>query len=197
VSSTGTTVLFINQLREKVGVLFGSQETTSGGKALKFYASVRLDVRRKETLKLGDVSVGNRVKVKVVKNKLAPPFRQAEFDLIFGEGISRYGELVDLGVETGALLKSGTHYATAPGGATLKGIKLGNGKAAAREYLAEHADVADILEVAVRQSLKGLHGMHPRLDKVAEPEELIPAGSEPPWADPVALSDGALKADWA
>jgi recombination protein RecA len=121
VSNTKTTAIFINQLREKVGVFFGSPETTSGGKALKFYASVRLDIRRIETLKNGQDSVGNRARVKVVKNKLASPFRQAEFDIMFGEGISKEGSLIDFGVEHGIVTKSGAWY-------TFEGDQLGQGK---------------------------------------------------------------------
>src|SRR5690606_9008162 len=121
-----TTAIFINQLREKVGVMFGSPETTTGGKALKFYASVRLDVRRIETLKDGSEPVGNRTRVKVVKNKVAPPFKQAEFDIIYGTGISREGSLIDMGVDQGIIRKSGAWY-------TYEGSQLGQGKENARK----------------------------------------------------------------
>ena len=127
-SSTGTTAIFINQLREKIGVMFGSPETTTGGKALKFYASVRLDVRRIETLKDGTDAVGNRTRVKVVKNKVAPPFKQAEFDIIYGQGISREGGLIDMGVEHGFVRKAGAWY-------TYDGDQLGQGKENARAFL--------------------------------------------------------------
>ena len=120
-SNTGTTAIFINQLREKIGVMFGSPETTTGGKALKFYASVRLDVRRIETLKDGTDAVGNRTRVKVVKNKVAPPFKQAEFDIVYGQGISREGSLIDVGVEQGLIKKSGAWY-------TYESDQLGQGK---------------------------------------------------------------------
>src|SRR6184192_144045 len=120
-SNSGTTAIFINQLREKIGVMFGSPETTTGGKALKFYASVRLDVRRIETLKDGQDAVGNRTRVKVVKNKCAPPFKQAEFDIVYGEGISREGSLIDVGVEQGIVKKSGAWY-------TYESDQLGQGK---------------------------------------------------------------------
>ena len=127
--------IFINQLREKIGVMFGSPETTPGGRALKFYSSVRLDVRRIETLKDGSEAVGNRVRVKVVKNKVAPPFRQAEFDILYGVGISREGSLIDLGVEEGIIRKAGAWF-------TYEGDQLGQGKENARNFLREHTDVA-------------------------------------------------------
>jgi len=130
-----TSAIFINQLREKIGVMFGSPETTPGGRALKFYSSVRLDVRRIETLKDGTDAVGNRVRVKVVKNKVAPPFRQAEFDILYGVGISKEGSLIDFGVEEGIVRKAGAWY-------TYEGDQLGQGKENARTFLREHADVA-------------------------------------------------------
>ncbi|MFD1719335.1 recombinase RecA [Georgenia deserti] len=138
-SSAGTTAIFINQLREKVGVFFGSPETTSGGKALKFYASVRLDVRRIETLKEGSDSVGNRTRVKVVKNKMAPPFKQAEFDILYGQGISREGGLIDLGVENGIVRKSGAWF-------TYEGDQLGQGKEKARQFLKDNPELAIEIE---------------------------------------------------
>jgi len=127
--------IFINQLREKIGVMFGSPETTPGGRALKFYSSVRLDVRRIETLKDGSEAVGNRVRVKVVKNKVAPPFRQAEFDILYGVGISREGSLIDLGVEEGIIRKAGAWF-------TYEGDQLGQGKENSRTFLREHVDIA-------------------------------------------------------
>ncbi|MFD2758782.1 recombinase RecA [Gulosibacter faecalis] len=138
-SQSKTTAIFINQLREKVGVFFGSPETTSGGKALKFYASVRLDIRRIETLKDGTNAVGNRTRVKVVKNKMAPPFKQAEFDILFGEGISREGSLLDFGVEHGIVTKSGSWF-------TYEGDQLGQGKENARRFLKTNAEIAAEIE---------------------------------------------------
>ncbi|MEY5145155.1 MAG: recombinase RecA [Actinomycetota bacterium] len=138
----GTTAIFINQLREKIGVMFGSPETTTGGKALKFYASVRLDIRRIETLKDGTEAVGNRTRVKVVKNKMAPPFKQAEFDILYGEGISREGSLIDMGVEQGIVKKSGAWY-------TYDGDQLGQGKENARTFLKDNPDLAQELEDAL------------------------------------------------
>lgn len=145
-NSTGTTMIFINQLREKIGVFFGSPETTAGGKALKFYASVRLDIRRIETLKDGQDAVGNRTRVKVVKNKLAAPFKQAEFDIIYGLGISREGSLIDFGVEAEIVKKSGAWY-------TYEGEQLGQGKENARTYLIENAKVADEIEKKIKAKL--------------------------------------------
>ncbi|MDJ1371606.1 recombinase RecA [Gulosibacter molinativorax] len=138
-NTSKTTAIFINQLREKIGVFFGSPETTAGGKALKFYASVRLDIRRIETLKDSGDAVGNRTRVKVVKNKMAPPFKQAEFDILFGHGISREGSLIDFGVEHGIVQKSGSWF-------TYDGDQLGQGKENVRRFLVENADVADEIE---------------------------------------------------
>ena len=143
---SNTSAIFINQLREKIGVMFGSPETTPGGRALKFYSSVRLDVRRIETLKDGTEAVGNRVRVKVVKNKVAPPFRQAEFDIIYGQGISREGTLIDVAVEEGIIRKAGAWY-------TYDGDQLGQGKENARSYLREHPDVAGAIEKQVKEKL--------------------------------------------
>ncbi|MEN9714497.1 MAG: hypothetical protein RLZZ164_1161 [Actinomycetota bacterium] len=145
-NNTGTTMIFINQLREKIGVFFGSPETTAGGKALKFYASVRLDIRRIETLKDGTDAVGNRTRVKVVKNKLAAPFKQAEFDIIYGVGISREGSLLDFGVEHEIVKKSGAWY-------TYEGDQLGQGKENSRNYLIENAAIADEIEKKIKQKL--------------------------------------------
>ena len=158
ISNSGTTAIFINQLREKIGVMFGSPETTTGGKALKFYASVRLDVRRIETLKDGTDAVGNRTRVKVVKNKLAPPFKQAEFDIIYGQGISREGGLIDMGVEHGFVRKAGAWY-------TYEGDQLGQGKENARSFLRDNPDLADELEKKIKEKL----GVGPRVDKPADP----------------------------
>ena len=140
-----TTAIFINQLREKIGVFFGSPETTTGGKALKFYASVRLDIRRIETLKDGQESVGNRTRVKVVKNKMAPPFKQAEFDIIYGVGISREGSLIDMGVDLGIVKKSGAWY-------TYESDQLGQGKENARAFLVDNPDLANDIESRIRAS---------------------------------------------
>ena len=145
-NQTGTTMIFINQLREKIGVFFGSPETTAGGKALKFYASVRLDIRRIETLKDGTEAVGNRTRVKVVKNKMAPPFKQAEFDILYGVGISREGSLIDFGVEHGLVKKSGAWY-------TYDGEQLGQGKENARNFLIKNADIAADIETKIKQKL--------------------------------------------
>ncbi|GAB07678.1 recombinase RecA [Gordonia amarae] len=141
-----TTAIFINQLREKIGVMFGSPETTTGGKALKFYSSVRLDVRRIETLKDGTDAVGNRTRVKVVKNKVAPPFKQAEFDILYGHGISKEGSLIDLGVAEGFIRKSGSWY-------TYEGDQLGQGKENARNYLKENPETADEIEKKIKEKL--------------------------------------------
>lgn len=158
-SNTGTTAVFINQLREKIGVMFGSPETTTGGKALKFYASVRLDIRRIETLKDGTEAVGNRTRVKVVKNKMAPPFRVADFDILYGVGISREGGLIDMGVENGFVRKSGAWY-------TYEGEQLGQGKENARNFLRSHPDMANEIEKKIKDKL----GVGPRLDAPAEAE---------------------------
>ncbi|WP_370287841.1 recombinase RecA [Nocardioides sp.] len=148
-----TTAIFINQLREKIGVMFGSPETTTGGRALKFYSSVRLDVRRIETLKDGTDMVGNRTRVKVVKNKVAPPFKQAEFDIMYGKGISREGGLIDVGVEAGLIRKAGAWY-------TYEGDQLGQGKENARNFLKDNPDLANELEKKILEKL----GVTPQVD---------------------------------
>jgi recombination protein RecA len=145
-SQTKTTAISINQLREKIGVFFGSPETTTGGKALKFYASVRIDVRRIETLKEGANPVGNRTRAKIVKNKMAPPFKQAEFDIIYGHGISREGGLIDMGVEHGMVKKSGAWF-------TYDGDQLGQGKENARNFLKDNPGLADELERRIKEKL--------------------------------------------
>jgi recombination protein RecA len=152
-SNTNTTMIFINQLREKIGVMFGSPETTTGGKALKFYSSVRLDVRRIETLKDGTEPVGSRTRVKVVKNKVAPPFKQAEFDILYGFGISREGGLIDMGVEQGFVRKAGAWY-------TYDGDQLGQGKENARAFLRDNPDLADEIEKRIKEKL----GIGPQVD---------------------------------
>jgi recombination protein RecA len=141
-NTTKTTVIFINQLREKIGVMFGSPETTTGGKALKFYASIRLDIRRIETLKDGTDAIGSRTRVKIVKNKMAPPFKTAEFDLLYGQGISREGEIIDMGVAAGVIKKSGAWY-------TYQGDQLGQGKDNTRKRLREHPELALEIELKV------------------------------------------------
>jgi len=152
-NNSGTTAIFINQLREKIGVMFGSPETTTGGRALKFYASVRLDVRRIETLKDGSEPVGSRTRVKVVKNKVSPPFKQAEFDILYGIGISREGSLIDMGVEQGIVRKSGAWY-------TYEGDQLGQGKENARSFLRDNPDLANEVEKRIKEKL----GVGPKLD---------------------------------
>ncbi|MEE4598553.1 recombinase RecA [Streptomyces sp. DSM 41524] len=155
-----TTAIFINQLREKIGVMFGSPETTTGGRALKFYASVRIDIRRIETLKDGTDAVGNRTRCKVVKNKVAPPFKQAEFDILYGQGISREGGLIDMGVEHGFVRKSGAWY-------TYEGDQLGQGKENARNFLKDNPDLANEIEKKIKEKL-GI-GVKPQDPAAAEP----------------------------
>ncbi|MDQ1747735.1 MAG: recombination protein RecA [Frankiaceae bacterium] len=164
-SNSGTTAIFINQLREKIGVFFGSPETTTGGKALKFYASVRLDVRRIETLKDGQDAVGSRTRVKVVKNKVSPPFKQAEFDIMWGQGISREGSLIDLGVEQGIVRKAGAWY-------TYESDQLGQGKENARAFLRDNPDLADEIEKKIKEKL----GIGARLDAPADGEAVDVSG---------------------
>src|SRR6476620_4279589 len=163
-----TTAIFINQLREKIGVMFGSPETTTGGRALKFYASVRLDVRRIETLKDGTDMVGNRTRVKVVKNKVAPPFKQAEFDIMYGKGISSEGGLIDVGVEAGLIRKAGAWF-------TYEGDQLGQGKENARNFLKDNPDLANEIEKKILEKL----GVGPTVDS--------PEGADLP--DPIGVDD--------
>ena len=146
-NKTNTCIIFINQLREKIGVMFGTPETTAGGKALKFYASIRLDVRRVETLKDGGNFVGNHTKIKVVKNKLAPPFKIAEFDIMFGEGISKEGSIIDVAVEKDIISKTGAWFA-------YNDEKIGQGKENAKKYLKEHPEVRDEIEQKIRASME-------------------------------------------
>ncbi len=147
ISRTGCCCIFINQLREKIGVMFGNPETTTGGNALKFYASVRLDIRRISQIKDGDLASGNRVRVKVVKNKVAPPFRQVEFDIIFGEGISKVGEIIDMGVELGILQKSGSWFAYGDS-------KIGQGRDAVKQFLLDNPEVSDEIEGKIRTAMQ-------------------------------------------
>ena len=146
ISKTNTTCIFINQLREKIGVMFGNPETTTGGNALKFYASVRLDIRRVTSIKDGDQVVGNQVRVKVVKNKVAPPFRKAEFEITFGEGISKIGEMVDLGVEYGIIQKSGSWF-------SYGGSKLAQGRDATKSLLKDNPELCEEIEAQIKQAI--------------------------------------------
>ena len=157
IAKTNSIVIFINQLREKVGVMYGNPEVTTGGRALKFYASVRIDVRRIESLKSGGEIIGNRTRVKVVKNKVAPPFREAEFDIMYGEGISRLGEMLDLGVKLDLVQKSGSWF-------SMGEVRLGQGRDAAKQYFRDHPDEADALEAAIR---KDFHKLMSNQSKVA------------------------------
>lgn len=151
ISRTNTVCIFINQLREKIGVMFGNPETTTGGNALKFYASVRIDIRRVTSIKDGDEVIGNEVRCKVVKNKVAPPFRKAEFDILFGVGISRVGEIVDLGVEYGIIKKSGSFF-------SYNGTKIAQGRDATKRVIGDNPELAEELEVAIMEKLKGGDG---------------------------------------
>lgn len=164
ISKSNCSVIFINQLREKVGVMFGNPETTTGGRALKFYSSIRLDVRRIEALKQGGEVIGNRTRVKVVKNKIAPPFKEAEFDIMFGKGISREGDILDLAANNNIVNKSGAWYA-------YNGEKIGQGRENAKQYLKEHADVMAELDRKVREQ----YGL---IDAQEEPETAVTAETE-------------------
>ena len=161
ISKSNCIVIFINQLREKVGVMFGNPETTTGGRALKFYASVRMDVRRIESLKQGGEVIGNRTRVKIVKNKVAPPFREAEFDIMFGQGISKEGDILDLAADTGVINKSGAWYA-------YNGEKIGQGRENAKNYLKENPMIADEVEAKVRD----FFSLDDMADAEAKPEVL-------------------------
>lgn len=165
ISKSNCVVIFINQLREKVGVMFGNPETTTGGRALKFYASIRMDVRRIETLKQSGEMIGNRTRVKVVKNKIAPPFKEAEFDIMFGKGISKEGDILDLAVELGLVNKSGAWF-------SYNGDKIGQGRENAKIYLSEHREVMDVLDAKIRA--------HYNFDGAAPGEEAGPEQTEKP-----------------
>jgi recombination protein RecA len=171
ISKSKTTVIFINQIRMQIGVMFGNPETTAGGRALKFYASVRMDIRRIATLKEGDTAVGNRTKVKVVKNKVAAPFREAEFDIVYNEGISREGELIDFGVEKGVIEKSGTWFSFGT-------ERIGQGRENARLFLREHADVRAQLEAKLLPQL-GLRVLGESGATAASPEKPVANGAPP------------------
>jgi recombination protein RecA len=152
IHKTNSCCIFINQLREKIGVMFGNPETTTGGNALKFYASVRLDIRRMTQIKDGDEAVGNHVKVKVVKNKVAPPFRQAEFDIIYGEGISKVGEIIDMGVELGIVQKSGSWF-------SYNGDKLGQGRDSVKQLMLDNPEMANEIEAKIREKVKEIQAV--------------------------------------
>jgi recombination protein RecA len=169
VSKSKTCLIFINQIREKIGVMFGSPETTTGGRALKFYSSVRIDIRRIAAIKDGDAVVGNRTKVKVVKNKLASPFREAEFDIVYGEGISREGEMIDLGVQHNGIEKSGSWF-------SYKTERIGQGRENARQFLKDNADIRQNIDTELRKTLGLIK---------AEPVNGTSAGSPPPPAGPI------------
>lgn len=166
-SQANTTAIFINQLREKIGVFFGSPETTTGGKALKFYASVRLDIRRIQTLKNGDEAVGNRTRVKVVKNKMAPPFKTAEFDVLYGHGISREGSVLDMALETGVVKKSGSWF-------TYDGDQLGQGRENVRQFLIDNQGLTDEIETKVKQA----YGLIPTPDSETDAEKAAAAPAD-------------------
>jgi recombination protein RecA len=168
ISKSRTAVVFINQLREKIGVMFGNPETTTGGRALKFYASIRLDIRRIEAIKKGTEVIGSRVRVKVVKNKVAPPFRQAEFDIIYNEGISREGNLLDVGLDVGAISKSGSYYYYGE-------ERLGQGREGARDYLRQHPEMAQRLEEQIRGNATVLPPTVTAGEEEEEDEEEEPA----------------------
>jgi recombination protein RecA len=177
-----TTAMFINQLREKIGVMFGNPETTSGGRALKFYSSVRLDVRKIDNLKDGTEVVGSRVRAKVVKNKLAPPFRLAEFDIIYGKGISKEGSLLDVGVDAEIVKKSGAWF-------TYEGEQLGQGRENARQFLAEHREIAVEIERRIREAV-GLDSFTDDDDRPVEIPDEPPAADEPPAKEPAKAKAG-------
>jgi recombination protein RecA len=179
VSKSKTCLIFINQIRDKIGVMFGSPETTTGGRALKFYSSVRVDIRRIAAIKDGDSVVGNRTKVKIVKNKLASPFREAEFDIIYGEGISKEGDLIDLGVANSVIEKSGSWL-------SYKGERIGQGRENARQFLRDNADIRGTIEAEVRRAL-GLIRSEQAVNGTASP---IPAPAPPQKAVPMTAQRG-------
>ena len=162
IAKTNCIVIFINQLREKVGVMYGNPEVTTGGRALKFYASVRIDVRRIEGIKVGGEIIGNRTRAKIVKNKVAPPFREAEFEILYGQGISKWGEMVDLAVKLDIIQKSGSWF-------SMGDLRIGQGRDAARQYLKDNPDVAEKVEAEVRANAYKLMGM--KNGKTDKPEK--------------------------
>lgn len=165
ISKSRTCVIFINQIREKVGVMFGNPETTTGGRALKFYATIRMDVRRQETLKQGQDMIGNRTRVKVVKNKVAPPFKQADFDIMYGEGISREGNIIDVGAEMDIINKSGAWY-------SFDGERLGQGKENVKEFLKQHPEICNEIEQRIRGNINQV--IMPSSDEESAPDEFQP-----------------------
>jgi recombination protein RecA len=171
ISSSNTSVIFTNQLREKVGVMFGNPETTAGGRALKFYASVRLDIRRIDSIKLGQDVVGNRTRVRIVKNKVAPPFKTAEFDIMYNEGISREGGLIDLGLEMGFIKKSGAWF-------NVGDIRLGQGRENAKEFLRQNTDVASAIEEQIRSNMNSFKTAEIEAVEEVETEEALDLGEE-------------------
>jgi recombination protein RecA len=177
VSKSNTCLIFINQIREKIGVMFGNPETTSGGRALKFYSSVRADIRRIAAIKEGDVVVGNRTKVKIVKNKVAAPFREAEFDIIYGEGISREGDLIDLGVAQNIVEKSGSWY-------SYKGERIGQGRENARQFLKDNPDIRQNVDTELRKAL----GLMRKEPEVVAPQVPAPVEAAKPAAASAARS---------
>ena len=184
ISKTNCIVVFINQLREKIGVIYGNPETTTGGRALKFYSSVRIDVRRVQTLKVGDQMIGNHTRAKVVKNKVAPPFREAEFDIMYGEGISHEGELLDLGVDLGLVEKSGSWF-------SMGETRLGQGRDNAKNYFKEHPEEANTLEEAIRaraEELMGKRKSKSKASKAAPAEQSAPAEENIEPADSIDVS---------
>ena len=181
ISKSNCVVVFINQLREKIGVVYGNPEVTTGGRALKFYASVRIEIRRKEHIKNGTVLMGSRTKAKVVKNKIAPPFKEAEFDIMYGEGISKTGELVDIGTELGFVQKSGSWF-------SMGETRIGQGREAAKNYFKEHPDIADALEKEIKDRLTGKDGVAMPEAAPAQPKSKAPAARAERAARPA--SDG-------
>jgi recombination protein RecA len=182
VAKSQTSLIFINQIREKIGVMFGNPETTPGGRALKFYSSVRLDIRRIASIKDGDAAVGNRTRVKIVKNKMAPPFRKAEFDIIYGEGISREGDLLDLGLEKRMVQKSGAWYSYGD-------LRIGQGRENAKQFLKENPDLRQEIETKVRKEL-GLLRTEPDEAKQPAPEETKGDAAKKPAARPAPAQRG-------
>ena len=173
ISKTNCIVIFINQLREKVGVIYGNPEVTTGGRALKFYSSVRIDIRRVESLKNGSDVVGNHVRAKIVKNKVAPPFRQAEFDILFGQGIAKEGELVDMGVQLGFVQKSGSWF-------SMGEMRIGQGRDAARQFLKDNPDIAEKLEADIRENAEKLMPGKPAPRPISAPAAPVVAPAPAP-----------------